>query len=53
MTQEEIIDRIGVCPWRERRREGTYACTRYIGTIIPCNGACSWVVDYARLKEKE
>ena len=53
MTQEEIIDRMGVCPWRERSREGPYACTRYIGTIIPCNGACSWVVDYARLKEKE
>lgn len=53
MTQEEIIDRMGVCPWRERRQEGPYVCTRYIGTIITCNGACSWVVDYSRLKELE
>ena len=53
MTQEEIIDRMGVCPWRESRREGPYVCTRYIGAIIPCNGACSLVVDYATLKELE
>ena len=53
MTQEEITNRIEVCPWRERRQEGPYVCTRYIGTIVTCNGACSWVVDYARLKELE
>ena len=39
-------DRLEVCPWRERRREGPYVCTRFIGTIIPCDGACSWVSDY-------
>ena len=50
MTQEEILDRMEVCPWRERKREGPYVCTRFIDTIIPCYGACSWVVDYPRLK---
>ena len=52
MTQEEILDIMGVCPWRERR-EGPYVCTRLIHQNIPCNGACSWVVDYTRLKELE
>ena len=51
MTQEEILDIIEVCPWRERRREGPYVCTRFINSHIPCDGACSWVVDYTRLKE--
>ena len=44
-------DRLEVCPWRERRREGPYVCTRFIGTIIPCDGACSWISDYLNLKE--
>ena len=52
MTQEEILDIMGVCPWRERR-EGPYVCTRFIHQNIPCDGACSWVVDYTRLKELE
>ena len=34
MTQEEIIDRMGVCPWRERRREGPYVCTRFIHSAV-------------------
>ena len=50
MTQKEIIDRIGVCPWRERRH-GPYVCTKFIKQDVPCDGACSWVVDYTRLKE--
>lgn len=50
MTQKEI-DRIEVCPWRERRY-GPYVCTRFTGTVIPCDGACSWVTDYLRQKEK-
>ena len=50
MTQEEILDIIEVCPWRERRREGPYVCTRFISSLIPCNGACSWVVDYQKQK---
>ena len=53
MTQEQILDIMEICPWRERRREGSCVCIRYIGTIIPCNGACSWVADHARLKQKE
>ena len=51
MTQKEIIDRIGVCPWRERRH-GTYVCTKFINQDVPCDGACAWVVDYSTLKEK-
>ena len=53
MTQEEIIDIMEVCPWRERRREGPYVCTRFINSHTPCDGACSWVVDYQKLKELE
>lgn len=53
MTREEILDRIEVCPWRERRREGPYVCSRYIYTNVPCNGACSWVFDYPKIKEFE
>ena len=50
MIQEEIIDRIEVCPWRERRY-GPYVCTRFINHDVPCDGA--WVVDYSKLKEKK
>ena len=53
MTQEEIFDRMEVCPWRERKQEGPYVCTRFIDTIVPCNGACAWVVDYPKIKELE
>ena len=52
MTREEIIDRIEVCPRRERQ-EGPYVCTRFTGTDLPCDGACSWVVDYPKIKELE
>ena len=53
MTKEEIFDRIEVCHWRERRREGPYVCTRYICTNVLCNGVCSWVSDYLKIKELE
>lgn len=53
MTQEEIEDRMETCPWRERPRGYGYVCTRFYDTIIPCNGCCSWVVDYLKLKELE
>ena len=53
MTQEEIEDRIEVCPWREKPRGDYHVCRRYFGTLIPCNGRCSWVVDYPKLKELE
>ena len=51
MTREEIIDRIEVCPWRERR-DGHYFCSRFINQNVPCDGACSWVTNYSKLKEK-
>lgn len=51
MTREEIIDRIEVCPYRERRY-GPYVCTRFINQDVPCDGACSWVTGYSRQKEK-
>lgn len=44
--EEEINSRIEDCPWRDDKW-----CDRYEGCKIPCDGACSWVVDYARLKE--
>ena len=53
MTKEEIEDRMECCPWREKPRGYTHICTRYFGTEVICNGACSWVVDYPRLKEIE
>ena len=53
MTLEEILDRIEVCPWKERRLFGPYVCTRFKGAIIPCDGACSWVGDYPKIKELE
>lgn len=53
MTQEEIEERIEACSWREKEIGGFYVCTRYFGTSIPCNGRCSWVVDYPKLKELE
>lgn len=51
MTREEIEDRMKACPWRERPRGNPYVCTRYFGTFVLCNGACSWVADYLKLKK--
>ena len=51
MTREEIEDRMEACPWRERPIGDPYVCTRYWGTTVLCNGRCSWVVDYPKLKE--
>jgi hypothetical protein len=53
MTKEEIEDRMETCPWRERPRGYGYVCTRYNDTIVPCDGCCSWVADYPKLKELE
>lgn len=53
MTQEEIFERMSVCPWRERPIGEPYVCTRYFGTLVPCDGACPFVVDYPKLKELE
>ncbi len=53
MTREEIEERMEVCPWRERPQGDLYVCTRYMGTIVLCDGRCSWVVDYPKIKELE
>lgn len=50
MTNQEIQDRMEVCPWRERTIGNPYVCTRYFGAIVICDGACSWVRDYPKLK---
>lgn len=53
MTREEIEDRIEVCYWRQRPLCEDYVCTRYMGNNILCDGRCSWVVDYLKIKELE
>lgn len=42
---DEQKERMSECPYRK------VGCTMYEGTILECNGACSWVVDYPKLKE--
>ena len=41
----DIKQRIEECPYRQ------IGCTMYDGHILECKGACSWVVDYPKLKE--
>ena len=41
----DIEKRIKECPFRQ------VGCTMYEGRILECKGACSWVVDYPKLKE--
>jgi len=38
-------ERVEECPYRR------VECTMYDGHILECKGACSWVVDYPKLKE--
>lgn len=42
---DEQKERIDECPYRQ------VGCTMYEGKILECRGACSWVVDYPKLKE--
>ena len=42
---DEQKERMSECPYRQ------VVCTMYEGKILECNGACSWVVDYPKLKE--
>ena len=42
---DEQKERMSECPYRQVK------CTMYEGKILECNGACSWVVYYPRLKE--
>lgn len=41
----ESEQRMRECPYRQ------VVCTMYEGKILECKGACSWVVDYPKLKE--
>lgn len=42
---DEQKERMSECPYRQ------VGCTMYDGHILECKGACSWVVDYPKLKE--
>ena len=42
---DEQKERMSECPYRQ------VGCTMYEGNILECKGACSWVVDYPKLKE--
>ena len=46
LTKEQVQKRKDECPFRD----GAF-CGRYEGCKLPCDCACSWVVDYARLLE--
>lgn len=41
----DVMQRMKECPYRQ------VGCTMYEGKILECKGACSWVVDYPKLKE--
>ena len=38
-------ERMSECPYRQ------VGCAMYEGKTLECKGACSWVVDYPKLKE--
>jgi len=39
------------CPFRRNLDNNLYGCKRYADVISECTGACSWVVDYPKIKE--
>lgn len=41
----ESKQRMSECPYRQ------VECMMYKDKILECNGACSWVVDYMKLKK--
>ena len=41
----DVMQRMEECPYRQ------VGCTMYKDKILECRGACSWVVDYLKLKE--
>ena len=41
----DVMQRMKECPYRQ------VGCTMYEGKILECKGACSWVVDYQKLKD--
>ena len=42
----DVMQRMEECPYR------WVGCTMYKDKILECRGACSWVVDYLKLKER-
>lgn len=46
LTEKEIEQRIEECPFKDGE-----CCDRYTDCKIPCDGACSWVLDYAQLRD--
>lgn len=53
MTQEEIEeikDIMESCFGCEHPPGDGAVCARYFGTTVPCDGACSYVVDYLKTK---
>ena len=41
----DVMQRMEECPYRQ------VGCTMYADKILDCNGACSCVVDYPKVKE--
>ena len=39
------------CPFRRKLDNNLYGCERYADVFCTCDGNCSWVVDYPKLKE--
>lgn len=39
------------CPFRQIFDNNLYGCKRYADVVFACDGNCSWVVDYPKLKE--
>ncbi len=39
------------CPFRRKLDNNLYGCEQYMGVLLECDGKCSWVVDYPKLKE--
>ena len=39
------------CPFRRKLDSNLYGCEQYADVFCECNGNCSWVVDYPKLKE--
>lgn len=44
-------DRKKECPFRRILDNNLYGCEQYAGVVCACDGNCSWVVDYPKLKE--
>ena len=53
LQQEQTVieKRKQECGCRRLSDNGNYQCERYEGIFGPCDGRCSWIVDYPKLKE--